>query len=852
MNQKEKRYNILDELAKLSGYDIALMTTFNFEISFFERAILNRLYANDVRSISLYIDSKEFTKALREVNDSHIGRKYMVNSVNITSSFHPKVILLLGENKAKLFVGSGNIKTSGYVINNEIFNHIEYSPEKPECLDVIYAAINFFVNINDITYQLDNSILHEARELVYYHNARENGEIYLLHNMHQSILKQVQDRIDETLESISIAVPYYDNELLALSSLKKVYGEADIHLYIQNEKSTFPVKFNNNNNIVTNIDLFEGFKDNLSGSSNNFYHGKVFLFKTAKKSYILYGSVNCTQAALIKSFYEGGNIECDFFEIGEVKEFDYFFENMKLQSEKKLVSNKMIFEKQDSINHFFKYGEEKDGFELHIGYVSLEKDLKVFLGEQIMEYIIKDHEILVFIPDEYRHSISDIFNITLHYKGKQEILRCWTFNEVALKNNRIKQSDKNLLGDFDINSDGDKYIEDRYNLLKAELTCLPELKEHKKKLACYNQIKQEQEGDDVESEEFIVDVEIPDEYRVAYKQYNTVAQIRNVFMRRFFQSQPGTFIAKKVVDTKENKNEKIVNKKFSVKPRKATSEEKKFERFVKSNVKTMLNDEYVKIIEPEHYIGIIMVVLDIFNKYNNIDKVEDVFETSYVLKTRTNFFLKLLGKEIKSDNKEKTENSILMRCYSIFFDNYVLQVNEPDFDIRRNYNSINRMLLMEMEKKYGIRSVYEEHLRILEEGNKSLAEIGIKNISAYIENLFGYKNLDLLEKYIDSIYDNVSIEIRGKVIIITATSTDIHKHLKPDLSVLREINNYASNVLPIDLVKFIIESRSPNQSNQNAIVKIKYSVSLASRHGNSTTIWKNGKMFNEKLRYLNF
>ena len=117
MEQEEKKYSILDELAKCSGYDIALMTTFNFEIGFFERAVLNRLFAKDVKTISIFVDSDELTNALNEFDvahsGSHIGKKYMVNPVKMGGSFHPKVILLLGEKKARLFVGSANVKTSG-------------------------------------------------------------------------------------------------------------------------------------------------------------------------------------------------------------------------------------------------------------------------------------------------------------------------------------------------------------------------------------------------------------------------------------------------------------------------------------------------------------------------------------------------------------------------------------------------------------------------------------------------------------------------------------------------------------------------------------------------------------------
>ena len=57
------RINILDLLRKSKKYDIALMTTFNFEIAFFERNILNKLYDNGIRKVSLFVDNKEYLKA---------------------------------------------------------------------------------------------------------------------------------------------------------------------------------------------------------------------------------------------------------------------------------------------------------------------------------------------------------------------------------------------------------------------------------------------------------------------------------------------------------------------------------------------------------------------------------------------------------------------------------------------------------------------------------------------------------------------------------------------------------------------------------------------------------------------
>ena len=61
----------------------------------------------------------------------------------------------------------------------------------------------------------------------------------------------------------------------------------------------------------------------LDNESYHFYHGKVLRFNTNEHSYILYGSANCTQAALKKSFLESGNIECDILSIGDINEYDY-------------------------------------------------------------------------------------------------------------------------------------------------------------------------------------------------------------------------------------------------------------------------------------------------------------------------------------------------------------------------------------------------------------------------------------------------------------------------------------------------------------------------------------------------
>ena len=677
MEQEEKKYSILDELARCSGYDIALMTTFNFEIGFFERAVLNRLFAKDVKTVSVFVDSGELTNALNEFDvahsGSHLGRKYMVNPVKIDGSFHPKVILLLGEKKARLFVGSANVKTSGYATNNEVFNYIDYDSNHPEFLDVIVAAIDFFDAINEISYKLDNGVIKAAKEYIYYHKTEKNSDIALLHNMKSSILEQAVEIISGDVKRVSIAVPYYDKELLALQRIKDKFPDAEISLYIQNKNSTFPVAYNEKNHIVENINTFCRFMDNSSSTSGNFYHGKVFLFKTENKSYVLYGSANCTLSALTKTHRNGGNVECDFLEAGTLTDFDYFFDNMDLEVEEKLSSQEMIYETPAPTSFSFKYGEVKESIELHISCSKNVDGLVARLGDKELEFKYSKGEVIVFIGEDCRDALTDIFEISLTVGENTDLLRCWTFNPVILANSRELQNRRDNLGDFEIDSTGNKYIEDRIKFFKAEATCLNEWQEYRNNLKYMNQIKMEQESESEGVEDFVVDYQIPDEYRYAYRQYSAASKIRNMFVRRFL----GLSFITDTADTKGAKRSALDPEEKGSTPacRKATTEEIKFERFIKGKVKGMMNDVYVEAIELEHYIGLVQVVMEIFEKYCDVENVEDIFLPDYVVQTKSLFMRKIIGKPLDNlPGKDEMQAAIIKKTFQTIIETYLFIV----------------------------------------------------------------------------------------------------------------------------------------------------------------------------------
>ena len=85
---------------------------------------------------------------MNDINYSYLGKRYIVTPVEMNSSFHPKVILLLGKDKARLIIGSNNLTTSGYYINNEVVNVFDFDENNIDNLKLIQETAMFFRLIN--------------------------------------------------------------------------------------------------------------------------------------------------------------------------------------------------------------------------------------------------------------------------------------------------------------------------------------------------------------------------------------------------------------------------------------------------------------------------------------------------------------------------------------------------------------------------------------------------------------------------------------------------------------------------------------------------------------------------------
>lgn len=806
------RINILDILRKSKKYDIALMTTFNFEIGFFERNVLNKLFDNGIRKVSLFVDNKEYLKAIEETELSYIGKRYIVTPVVMNSSFHPKVILLLGKTKARIIVGSWNLTTNGYFINNEVGNCFDYDENHPENLSLIKNTIDFFLEINNNTDKRDSRLIESITNYPYYSlNNDVLNDTYFLSNMTESIINQVKNKIEEEVNTIDIAVPYFDNELTGLKYIEELYPKSKINLFIQNERNTFPEKYVNN----YSINLYNYFSDN---KSYRFYHGKVIRFNTDKHSYILYGSTNCTQAALKKSFIDSGNVECDILTRGYVNEYDYFFDNFVIEEKIEFKSKLLSIKPVESTHYSYIINDLNV---LKFKYKNINDDLKIYVFNNEVQYKYEDDNLLVTMPIELFNDATGIFNVDFKFNDNMESIRCYINDIEEVERNRnleIINKIPNINISPDIDAESDIYLKDRINLI-SQFRFMYDI--FNEKLDYY--IKEDETEDSEitdEKEDFIdYDFKLSDDVQMKQNKLDQIFKANNHIYHSFRshlislenKCSNRTYDSKDGEKKKNNKSDR----------RYATSNEKSFARMVKGIVKDMLNKTNCNKLDFINYLKCVVSLFDVYNKFLIRENVIDMFNEKEVIENEFNLINELTSK-FEYDIDEEAKDMYLWLSIACALQTNYINLLSNKVDYKKNLS--NRDLFKKIDERFKIRDDYKKYLTIsLNYINEAEQKIDLLSATSYIESLFDYKTDSQIENLMNKNFgDDYTVNFDNSMLLITINADNIGKYLKLNDIVIKEIIKNYNKKEEFKAIRIIVNNVNINMEYQNPPIKIEY------------------------------
>src|SRR3954447_10136987 len=102
-------------LEAISGkYEHAIFATYSLNLQFVEKWVLPLLRAAGVRNTIILADESQFGAALADPNVRSLGRSYHGVAVRIgPGAFHPKLMLLAGDDGVRVVVSSANLTLDG-------------------------------------------------------------------------------------------------------------------------------------------------------------------------------------------------------------------------------------------------------------------------------------------------------------------------------------------------------------------------------------------------------------------------------------------------------------------------------------------------------------------------------------------------------------------------------------------------------------------------------------------------------------------------------------------------------------------------------------------------------------------
>lgn len=781
---KELPTSILSELQNSKGYDAAFFTSYSFDIAFFENKIKSILLINKIKKINLYVDYEKFVEAINDAGNISFGKQYYNYLINIKGAFHPKLILLLGKDKAKLIISSANIKKSSYFNNIEVFNVFEYNRENTEYASIINAAIKLFLQFENLSFEplrevlkkekfIDND-LHDYLSNYKIKDINNDKKTYLISNIEKPVIQQIEELIDEDISKIIISTPFFDNNLESIKEIKKHFSCNNVELYIQNKNNSFPIDFNAKYGVVdkTNINIFNELKKETGYDkvSDGFYHAKVIGFVGKTKGYILYGSANCSKNALLRTFKNNGNVECDILTETEKNKINEYFNNFKLEKLVNLVSEiknetrnnddkiKFLFGIKDSKTNL--YFQLKDEEVMSITYIDKKCEYSFVNGILFVEinndWIVENGETQEIVI-ETKDGASKIF---FWFVDKKELSR---FRE---NNDRYELENLNSLDEENY----ENILRTIYEMLKDEniFKYDPAIA---KKESEYLKNDENFENEELEYEE----KEVEFGYEEKQRNFSIINSIIGEISNNYYERFP---IRKESSKSKNQTSEttKSDNKNESENEKRTIPNIRKIGNYLKRLCRKTLKESDSFTISDKTFVNLSGFILSSIYRYHYGKPDKEFLSTNEVLEIKFIIIRRLLQRaRINREHyiKEVLINNVIRYIVEI---GYLLHCNKIEYDqkeLKKIVTELNELFNIQDELENMIRFTYFPEIA---------SSIGY-NAVMFAESLFPSKSKNKLLQELKDYFEATEIDIRvdkNRFLIFLNCKTNIIKYIKED------------------------------------------------------------------------
>ncbi|WP_309092350.1 hypothetical protein, partial [Phenylobacterium sp.] len=304
---------IVDRVGRPSktGFHSSFITTFATEFAALEELLVPQLMAVGCRNIGVVCDARMGTLALSDGSalPRQLGRAYSLYSPPVGQGvFHPKIILQLGRTQGRAFVSSANLTAAGLGGNVEIGAEIECTAE-PSAERALLRAVAAYINSRVV----EPGGVRDALDWAWARTPWLEDEddptsedaAFLTSPGDPGIIASFVERVVDPVERLWVLSPYWDDSLAALRAMTRALSPSRTTVLIDALTHEFPVG--------ANLPAGTEFVDIAGWRPKRFTHAKMILAQTARHDHVLFGSANCTTAALGDGAVGGRNAEASLY-----------------------------------------------------------------------------------------------------------------------------------------------------------------------------------------------------------------------------------------------------------------------------------------------------------------------------------------------------------------------------------------------------------------------------------------------------------------------------------------------------------------------------------------------------------
>lgn len=328
------------------GFAGAVFFTYSLNLNFFEQIIAPALDRAGYANVLIITDPDGYTSALdlgaRSLTG--VGRRYVVAPLRRRGHGiqHAKLLLMAGEQRGRLLIGSGNLTLHGYGRNLELFTCYDTDVQHAGASDLYPFQTAWRLIVALKQNQLLTDTARRQLEVIAERAPWLDGGVLeapdgsrVWHNYEIAILTQLQDWRNQRLgghrplEALYVVAPYYDQDLSTLRQVHSHFSPGSMQVWVDPQATNFDgLRLARVwENADEHLSAFAVHGETKAGTRRTL-HAKALIGIEADGAWCLTGSANISRPALQRTWRSGGNLEVVTFHWRPEKNaFDHLLKN---------------------------------------------------------------------------------------------------------------------------------------------------------------------------------------------------------------------------------------------------------------------------------------------------------------------------------------------------------------------------------------------------------------------------------------------------------------------------------------------------------------------------------------------